>query len=217
MEQAHAREARLGDLRRADRVIEGRGLARALAVERLLALAEVHEAGLHPVGDAEIEMAAVGDLEEARRAEILVGAQRVDIGPELAGGLGNAGLAGQIFAAFDYRRREAEVEAEQGRLAAPRGLSSHSSTSQRDQTWSGRISRGAASPRASAIAMPLWRRPLRPTSRSRRSLRIALHLRLRGRAGGFAAVQSRERSIISLTSLRVLGCRSGSAPPAQPS
>jgi hypothetical protein len=33
-------------------------------------------------------------------------------------------------------------------------LSSHFKISSRDQTWRGRISRGAASPRASAMAMP---------------------------------------------------------------
>src|SRR6185295_13964590 len=116
VEQAHAGEARFGDLRGADRVIGRGGLAAALGVEALVALAEMHEAGLHPVGDAEIEMAAVGDFEEARGAEVLVVAQRVDIGPELARGARYAGLTGQIGAALDDRRGEAEVEPEQGRL-----------------------------------------------------------------------------------------------------
>ena len=54
-------------------------------------------------------------LKKAGGAEIFIVAPGIDIGPEFAGGCGNAGLAGQIFATFDQRRREAEVEAEQGR------------------------------------------------------------------------------------------------------
>src|SRR6185369_1853686 len=49
-------------------------------------------------------------------AEILVVAPLVDISPELAGCAGHIRLAGQIFTALDDRRREAEIEAEQGRL-----------------------------------------------------------------------------------------------------
>src|SRR5207302_5724702 len=68
VKEAHAREARLGDLRGTDRVIGARGLAPPLRVQSRVALAEVHEAGLHPVGDAEIEMWPVHLLEKARRA-----------------------------------------------------------------------------------------------------------------------------------------------------
>jgi len=57
-------------------------------------LAEADEVGFHPVGDPEIEVAAVGLFEEARTAEILVLSFCVDVGPEIAGGIRDAGLAG---------------------------------------------------------------------------------------------------------------------------
>ena len=56
-----------------------------------------------------------------------------DIGPELARGLRHAGFADEIFAAFDQRRREAEIEPEQGRLLR-RAPKEPASTSSRDQT-----------------------------------------------------------------------------------
>ena len=65
-------KARLGHLRRSDRVIGARRLAPALRVQARVALAEVHEARLHAVGDSEIEMAPVGLLQEAGCAQILV-------------------------------------------------------------------------------------------------------------------------------------------------
>ena len=68
----HAGEARLGDLGGADRVIGAGGLAAALRVQRLVALAEADEVGLHAVGDAEIEMPPVRLLQEACGAEVLV-------------------------------------------------------------------------------------------------------------------------------------------------
>src|SRR6476661_9612172 len=64
MEETHAREAGLGDLSGADRVIGARGLAAALGVEPRIALAKADEVGLHPVGDAEIEVPAMRDLKE---------------------------------------------------------------------------------------------------------------------------------------------------------
>jgi len=117
VEQAHAREARLGDLRGADRVIGARGLASALRVEPCIALAEPDEIRLHPIGDAEIEMPAMDMLEEARGAEVFVVAARIDIGPELARRRRHIRLARQIFAALNDWRSKTEIEAEQGRLS----------------------------------------------------------------------------------------------------
>src|SRR5947209_12776337 len=113
MHEAHPREARFGDLRRADRVIGAGNLAAALRIQASVALAKVHEAGLHPVGDAEIEVPAVRGLEEARGAEVVIGTELVDVGPEFARGLGDVRLTWQIFAALYQWRREAEVEAKQ--------------------------------------------------------------------------------------------------------
>ena len=115
MEQPHSGKARLGDLRRADRVIGARGLAPPGGIERGVAAAEMNEVRLHPVGDPEIEMAAVDLLEEARRAEVVIVAGRIDIGPERARVVGHAGFARQIGATLDQRRGEAEIETEQGR------------------------------------------------------------------------------------------------------
>jgi hypothetical protein len=75
----------------------------------------MHELGLHAVGDAEIEMAAMGLLQEACGAEILVVRAALDIGPEFASGRRDIGFPGQIGAALHDRRREAEIETEQGR------------------------------------------------------------------------------------------------------
>ena len=162
VEQAHAREAGLGDLGRADRVIGRSRLAAALRIEPRVALAEVHELGFHAVRDAEIEMPAVGGFEEARRAEILVVAALVDIGPEFARGLcGTSGSPGRYSPRSTIGGAKLKSKPNRvGSLAAR--LSSQSSTSSRDQIWPGRISRGGASPRASAMAMPLWRRPFAP-------------------------------------------------------
>ena len=113
VQQPHARKARLGDLRRADCVIGARGFAAALRVQPRVALAEADEVGLHAVGDAEIEMPAVCELEKARSAEVVIVAEPVDISPEFARGARNIRFADQIFASLDDRRGEAEVEAEQ--------------------------------------------------------------------------------------------------------
>src|SRR5687768_14240325 len=78
IEQSRAGEARFGDLGGADRVVEGRGLAAPGRVEGVLADAVVKEVALHSVGRAEVEMAPVRRLEEARGAEILVVADGVD-------------------------------------------------------------------------------------------------------------------------------------------
>src|SRR5260221_1342865 len=86
VEEAHAREARLGDLRGPDRVVSRRGLAPALRIQTRIALAERHETGLPAVADAEIEVPPVRDLEEARGAQILIIASAVDIGPQFARG-----------------------------------------------------------------------------------------------------------------------------------
>ena len=88
----------------------------ALRVQPRVALAEADEVGLHAVGDAEIEMAAVHFLQERCRAQILVAAFPIDISPEIAGIVGDVRFAGQIGAAFGEGRGEAEVEAEQGRF-----------------------------------------------------------------------------------------------------
>src|SRR3546814_11357867 len=87
VEQAHSGKARLGDLRRADRVVDSRCLAAPRGVERQLALAKVHEIGFPAIARAEIEMAAMTLFEEARRAKILVLANPIDISPEGAGAL----------------------------------------------------------------------------------------------------------------------------------
>jgi len=55
---------------------------------------------------------AVRGLEEAGGAEIVVLAQAVDISPEFTRGRRDVGFAGEILAAFDDRRSEAEVETE---------------------------------------------------------------------------------------------------------
>jgi len=116
MQEAHAGEARFRHLRCADRVIGAGGLAATLRVEPGVALAEVHEPAFHAVRNAEIEVPAMGDFEEARGAQVPVGADAVDIGPQRARGLRHVRLAGQILAALDDRRGRAEVEAEQSRL-----------------------------------------------------------------------------------------------------
>ena len=72
MEQTHAGEAGLGDLRRADRIIRACGLAPALRIQPRIALAKTDEVGLYPVCDAEIKMLAVRGLEEARGAEVFI-------------------------------------------------------------------------------------------------------------------------------------------------
>ena len=69
----------------------------------------------------------------------------VDIGPEFARGAGHVGLAGQIFAAFDDRRGEAEIEAEQARLLGRAGRAA--SRRPRRATRHGRAGPGAAPPR----------------------------------------------------------------------
>src|SRR5690348_9572789 len=174
MQEAHSREARLGDLRRTDGVIGAGRLAAALRIQPRVALAEMHEASLHSVGDTEVKMAPVRFLEEACGAQVLVIAFPVDIGPEFARGLRHTGFAWQIFAALDQRRSEAEVEAEQGRLAC---------------RFPVRFRDGD-----SLVAFPLRARPV---DRDRPS--EAPHLRLRGRAFGFAATKSRERPMTSRT------------------
>jgi hypothetical protein len=72
----------------------------------------VHEIGLGAVRRAEIEMRAAAAFQEASGAQVCVPALRIDIGPEGAG-IGRGGFAGQIGAAFDDRRGEAEIEAGQ--------------------------------------------------------------------------------------------------------
>ena len=215
VKQAHAREARLGDLRRADRVIGAGGLAAALRVEPRVALAEVDEVGLHPVGDAEIEMPAVDAVSRKLAAPRSSSSHlRVDIGPELARGCSAVRLAGQIFAALDDRRGEAEVEAEQGRLLRARS-SSQLSTSSRDQTWPGRISRGAriAARFGDGDALVPAALRARPVDRD---VACEPHVRLRGLTGGLAAVQSRERGDHLADPLLRPRCHSAPARPAQP-
>src|SRR4051794_12357317 len=113
---AQAGEARLGDLGSADRII-GRGrLSAALRIEARIALAEADKVGFHPVGDAEVEVSPVRDLEKAGGSQILVVGLALDIGPEFAGGLRHIRFTDQIFATLDQRRSEAEVKAEQGRF-----------------------------------------------------------------------------------------------------
>src|SRR5215213_7853503 len=114
MKEPHSREARLGDLGRADGVIGAGRLASALGIEVLVALPKVHEPRLFAVRRAEVEMAAVDTLEEAGGAEILVLAEPVDIGPERLRVVRQSGFSGKIFAALGNRRRKAEIEAEQG-------------------------------------------------------------------------------------------------------
>src|SRR6186997_1929749 len=116
MEEAHSGKARLGDLRRPDRIIRAGCLSPAHPVQLLVALAEIHEVRLRPVRRSEIEMAPVDPLEEAGSAQVLVVAQRIDVGPERACRARYAAFTRKILTAIDNRRREAEIEAEQGRL-----------------------------------------------------------------------------------------------------
>src|SRR5690349_8991386 len=92
VKEPHPREARLGDLGRADSVISARGLSPALRIQSRIALPKMHEARFHTVGNSEIEMLSVDLLEEARGAQILVVGLLVDIGPEFAGGLRDLGF-----------------------------------------------------------------------------------------------------------------------------
>src|SRR3546814_728526 len=117
VEQAHSGKARLGDLRRADRVVDSRCLAAPRGVERQLALAKVHEIGFPAIARAEIEMAAMTLFEEARRAKILVLANPIDISPEGAGALGNI-VTRQISAARRQRRGERAIDADQPAVGA---------------------------------------------------------------------------------------------------
>jgi len=72
MQEAHSGEASLCDLGGTNRVVGARCLPAALRVQARVALTETDELRLHAVGDAKIEMAAMGDFEEARRAQVLV-------------------------------------------------------------------------------------------------------------------------------------------------
>ena len=74
------------------------------------------EVGLCPVGDAEVEMTAVGAFEERGGAQILIVACLIDIGPEHTRGVGHPAFAREIRAALDEGRGEAAIEPEQGWL-----------------------------------------------------------------------------------------------------
>ena len=84
-----------------------------MGVQPLVALAKSDEVGLHSIGNAEIEVPPVRILQEAGRTEVLVVAEPIDIGPELARAIRDAALARQISPALGERRRKAEVETEQ--------------------------------------------------------------------------------------------------------
>ena len=64
MEQTHPGEARFGDLRGTDRIIDGRGFAEACGIVMRFTAAEVEEVGLGPVARTEIEMRAAPRFEE---------------------------------------------------------------------------------------------------------------------------------------------------------
>src|SRR3982750_4809921 len=98
MQQPHTRKARLRNLGGADGVIGTRGLPPTLRVEASVALAEANEVRLHAVGDPEVEMSAMRELEEAGGAKVLVVGLAVDIGPEFPGAGRDIRLADEIFA-----------------------------------------------------------------------------------------------------------------------
>ena len=149
-------------------------------------------------------MRAAPAVEKRRRAEILVGAVGIDIRPERAR-VGLRALAGKIGAAFDERRAEAHVEPDQHRLGAMREQPVEDRGARPDAAAAASTSTGAASPAShTASAIPLCRLPFAP-DQSIAAKRVKWrHFFLRGFTGFFAAVHSRERSIIALT-------RSGSA------
>ena len=188
VKQAHSGEARLGDLGGADRVIGARRFAAALRVQPRVALAEMHEVRLHPVGDPEIEMAAMHSFEEARRRRDPHHSNGDRHRPRILGRSRARRLAGQIFAALGDRRGEAEIEAEQG-WRFRRGFE-QPVRALRFGTRHGRVEPAPAPgrrPRRSQPRCPCAVFPLRRTSRLRQSARSAtslllprLHLRLGG-------------------------------------
>src|SRR3954447_8447365 len=198
MKETHARKARLGDLGGANRIIGARCLAAALRIQPRVALAKVHEASLHPVGNAEIKMPSVRALEEARGTEVLVGTALVDIGPEGSRRLGHTRLARQIFAAFDERRREAEIETEQGRLlfSALQKPSEnfHSRPDMPGPDQARRCVSARLRYRDTFVPFALRSRPV-----DRDVRRELPHLGVLGRALGLAATKSRDRWITSRT------------------
>ncbi len=114
VEQAHSREARLRDLRRADRIEDRGGLAAARRIERGLAFAKVHEVRLCTVRLAEVEMSPEAAFEEGCGAEVFILAGGVHESPERARFIWRA-ISRKIGAARDERRREAEIHAHERR------------------------------------------------------------------------------------------------------
>ena len=143
-------------------------------------------------------MLAVRGLEEAGRAQVLVIALFIDIGPEFARMLRDIRFAGQIFATLDQRRRKAEVEAEQRRLLRSalqqpmEHLLARPDMSRPDEA--GRRFTARLGDGDSLVPFALRARPVDRDGASEPS-----HLRLRGRGLGLAATQSRERAMVSRT------------------
>ncbi len=138
MEQAHPRKARLRNLSRADRVIDGGRLAPTARIIMGFAHPVVHEVGFHPVRLAEVEMAAVRDVQQAARTQIGIIANAIHIGPEVRPRHRHL-IARQISLPRHEGRREAEIESEQRRRFGSR----------RDQPFPN----SATGPEASAIRM----------------------------------------------------------------
>ena len=158
----------------------------------MLADAVMEEVALRPVGGAEIEMAAVRSLEEAgrRRDPRRRSARRHR--PRRPWPRTARRLAGEIGAALRDRRREAEVEAEQGRrLARP---SRAASRAPRSATRRGRadqprrlIARLGDGDRDALVPLPLGARPVdRGEAREMRASLLLPRLRRRLRRGPVA-------------------------------
>ena len=205
VQKAHAGEARLGHLRRADRVEHRRDLETADRIVTVLAPPLMEKIRLTPISRAEIEMAAVMRFEKARRAKVGIVADAVDIGPEVLRTLRHTRFARKVHAALDQRRGEGEVEADKhvvGLLEQPAedGRPRPVATRRVDERWRS-TPLPAHRQRNSGMTVAFRARPV-----DRCEAGETAHFLLRGRGGFFARACSAAHSIMANT-------RSGSSLP----